>query len=167
MEEAKTKILRNRAMNKKRQNQPDNSALWGLFFTSKSAVGRLRSLELSEIGVTPEQSGALQLLMFKDGKSSIAEMTHAWLRQKNSVSTLVDRMSKKGLVRKIKKPRQKDLEIEITPKGRELYDKIKDTSHVFDMVFAELSAEDKNRFASYLRLVLKKSRQILLDREPR
>jgi hypothetical protein len=51
--------------------------LWRLFFTSQSAVGRLRVLELATIGVTPEQSGALFLLSRNKGKSTITEMADA------------------------------------------------------------------------------------------
>jgi DNA-binding MarR family transcriptional regulator len=154
-------------MEEESQNRINNFILWGLFFTSQSAVGRLRTLELASIGVTPEQSGVLQLLAGNKGKSSIAEMADAWLRQKNSVSTLINRMSKQGLVEKIKIPKQKDLEIEITRKGRELYYKINNTSKVFDMAFADLSREDKKRFAHYLELVLARSRKILDEKDPR
>jgi DNA-binding MarR family transcriptional regulator len=94
-------------------------------------------------------------------------MADAWLRRNNSVSTLIDRMSKQGLVEKIKIPKQKDLEIEITPKWWELYYKIRDTGKVFDMAFADLSDKDKKRFAHYLRLVLARSRKILDEKDSR
>ncbi|HSW57741.1 MAG TPA: MarR family transcriptional regulator [Dehalococcoidales bacterium] len=143
----------------------DNYDLWRLFFVSQSAVGRLRDLELSAIGVTPEQSGALFLLATNQGKSTIAEMADAWLRQRNSVSTLIDRMAKQGLVRKIKIPRQKDLEIEITPRGLELLDRIKNTGRVFDMVFGELEEKERRQFAEYLREILVRARRRLDDQK--
>lgn len=138
-----------------------NFSLWSLFFTTQSAVGRLRDLELFSIGVTPEQSGVLFLLSRNQGKSTIAEMADAWLRQRNSVSTLIDRMSKQGLVKKKRIPKQKDLEIEITPKGRELHNRIRNTSKIFDLVFADLTREDKMKFAGCLNMVLSRSLGLL------
>jgi hypothetical protein len=60
MEEANKNTLQNHRMEEEYQNGVNNFILWGLFFTSQSAVGRLRTLELASIGVTPEQSGVLQ-----------------------------------------------------------------------------------------------------------
>lgn len=142
-------------------DQIDNFILWRLFFTTQSAIGRLRDLELSSIGVTPEQSGALFLLIRNNGKSTIAEMADAWLRQRNSVSTLIDRMANQGLVKKIKIPKQRELEIEITPKGREIHNRIINKTKIFDMVFADLTEKDKKQLAQYLRMILVRSRRLL------
>jgi hypothetical protein len=68
MEEANKNTLQNHKMEEISQNQINNFILWGLFFTSQSAVGRLRTLELAAIGVSPEQSGALILLAGNNGK---------------------------------------------------------------------------------------------------
>ena len=143
----------------------NNFVLWRLFFTAQSGVGRLRDLELAAIGVTPEQSGVLFLLTRNKGKSTISEMADAWLRQHNSVSTLVDRMAKQGLVKKIKIPKQKELEIVITPKGQEMHNLIKNNSKIFSLVFADLSEKDKKQLAQYLRFILFRSRRIL-DEQP-
>jgi len=93
--------LTNNTENNTQENIPnhiDTYYLWGLYFMSQSVLGRLRAIELGSMGVTPEKSGVLALLEKNNGKSSIAEMANAWTRQKNSVSTLVNRMAKQGLV---------------------------------------------------------------------
>jgi DNA-binding MarR family transcriptional regulator len=161
MKAANNNALQNNRKDEEYPDLVDNYVLWRLFFVSRSAVGRLHDLELAAIDVTPEQSGALFLLARNKGKSTIAEMSDAWLRQRNSVSTLIDRMSKQGLVKKIKVPKQKDLEIEITPKGRELHDRVRKTSKVFDKAFIDLSEEDRKQLAQYLRLILSRSRRLL------
>jgi len=65
------------------------------FLWHNPVMGRVRDLELAAVGITPEQSGALFLLS-RRGKSTIGEMAKAWCRQRNSVSTLMDRMAKQG-----------------------------------------------------------------------
>lgn len=135
--------------------------LWRLLFNAKSAVGRLRDLELAAHGVTPEQAQVLLTLSSKNGKSTISEMSDAWLRQRNSVSTLVERMSKQGLVKKIKYPGIRELEIQITPKGEEMHNRVSISRETFDNVFGILSDEDRKRLAGYLESIVLQSRGLL------
>jgi DNA-binding MarR family transcriptional regulator len=141
-------------------NPQDNLRLWRLFFAARSSMSRVRDLELAAIGVTREQSGALFLLAGR-GKSTISEMANAWCRQRNSVSTLMARMEKQGLVKRVKIPKHKDLEVYITPLGREMHNRVLSTGQVFDTVFTQFSEEDRRDFAQYLRMVLSGSQAIL------
>jgi DNA-binding MarR family transcriptional regulator len=159
LRESKNNLLV-RPTNEDNVDPDSNVGLWRLFFTAKSSVSRVRDLELAAIGVTPEQSGALFLLANR-GKSTIGQMAKLWFRQRNSVSTLLDRMEKQGLVKKNKIPKQRDLEVCITPKGREMHDRILATGQVFDAIFNSFSEEDRQDFARCLKMVLSRSRAIL------
>jgi DNA-binding MarR family transcriptional regulator len=142
---------------------PNNYQLWRLFFIAQASMSRVRDLELAAIGVTPEQSGALFLLAAR-GKSTIGEMANAWCRQRNSVSTLMERMAKQGLVTKVKLPGQRDIEINITPKGREMHKRVlEDSGQVFDTIFSQFSDPERQGFAYCLKKVLSRSRSILED----
>jgi DNA-binding MarR family transcriptional regulator len=138
----------------------NNYLLWGLLLFAQSTMGRVRDLELADMGVTPEQSGALFLLA-REGKSTIGEMADAWCRQRNSVSTLMERMAKQGLIKKVKVPRQRGLEIHITNKGRQMHDRIVRNGQVFDTVFAQFSEDERQEFARCLRIILKGSQVIM------
>lgn len=140
-------------------NPDDNLRLWHLFFIARSSVSRARDLELAEIGITPEQSGALFLLA--RGNSTIRQMANAWCRQPNSVSTLLDRMEKQGLVKKIRIPKQRDLEVRITSKGRKSYKRILATGRIIDFVFNKFSEEDRQDFVRCMKMVISSSRIIL------
>jgi MarR family transcriptional regulator, organic hydroperoxide resistance regulator len=142
----------------------NNIRLWSMFFIAQSSMSRVRDLELAAVGVTPEQSGALFLLA-RRGKSTIGEMANAWCRQRNSVSTLLDRMEKQGLVKKVKIPKQKDLEVFITPKGQEMHNRVLSIGKVFDEVFNQFSEQDRQDFVRCLRMILSRSRNILNDDE--
>jgi DNA-binding MarR family transcriptional regulator len=138
----------------------NNYILWGLLLFAHSTMGRVRDLELADIGVTPEQSGALFLLA-RNGKATIGEMAEAWCRQRNSVSTLMERMAKQGLVKKVKVPKQRGLEIHITTKGRQMHDRIVRNGQVFNMVFGRFSGDERQEFARCLRIVLKGSQELM------
>jgi DNA-binding MarR family transcriptional regulator len=141
-------------------NDPSDSfVLWRLLVNSMSSISRLRDLELAELGITPEQSAVLLLLTSNNGKSNINHMAESWAKQRNSVSTLIDRMSKLGLVTKTRRPGKRELEIEITQKGLELQNKISRVTQ--DEVFKALSLEDKQKLAQYLKLLLIRSRRML------
>jgi DNA-binding MarR family transcriptional regulator len=142
----------------------NNYRLWSLFFTAESSMSRVRDLELAAIGVTREQSGALFLLVGR-GQSTIVEMANAWCRRRNSVSTLMERMEKQGLVKKVKVPNQKDLVVFITPKGREMHHRVLSTSNVIDIILNQFSEEDRQDFVRCLRMILSRSRNILNDDE--
>lgn len=153
------------SINENNTDANNNFKLWSLFFTSESSMSRVRNLELAAIGVTREQSGALFLLAGR-GQSTIGEMANAWCRRRNSVSTLMERMEKQGLVKKVKIPKQKDLVVYITPKGREMHHRVLLTSNVIDIIFNQFSEEDRQDFARCLKMVLSHSLAIL-NAEPK
>ena len=131
---------------------------WLLLDYTKFAVSRLRDAELAKSGLTPEQGAILQILVAGDGKSTIPQISEAWMRQPNSVSTLINRMEKQGLVTKTRKPKQKVFEISITAKGSALHQKIPGV--IIEDVFSALSAEDMQKFSQYLTLLFVKARNL-------
>ena len=86
-------------------------------------------------------------------------------RQRHSVSTLVNRMEKVGLVKKVKVPREKVYKVIMTKKGKERYEQV--TRNSIEMIFSALSAADKRQFVIYLNRLQKKARSLLgLDFKP-
>jgi DNA-binding MarR family transcriptional regulator len=138
------------------QNYNTSFNTWRLLDSVRSVIGRLRNIELAKIGLSPEQSGILQTLITSGGKSTIAQLTILGLRLRHSVSTLLERMQKKGLVNKIKYPKQKEFEIVITEKGQNKYDKI--TIVPIDTIFSFLSSEEIQRLSHYLKIIFMAAR---------
>jgi DNA-binding MarR family transcriptional regulator len=163
-----TKNSRNNFSNKKSGkldlDLADPLVLWRLLANSRSAIGRLRELELAEFGVTPVQAATLLFLTTRGGKSNIKEITDASLKQRNSVSTLVSRMAEQGLIKKVKNPGVKNVEVEITPMGQNLHNKIvqsRTARKTVDRVFRILPLEDRQQLAKYLVTIFEKSRSLL------
>jgi DNA-binding MarR family transcriptional regulator len=125
---------------------------WVQLNQTRFAVSRLRDMELTRIGLTPEQSAILQILKEREGKSTVTQLAEIWMRQRHSVSTLVNRMEKQGLIRRVKHPDRKDLEIVITEKGRALAEQI--TSDSVLAVFSFLSPEERQKLTQYLKMLL-------------
>jgi DNA-binding MarR family transcriptional regulator len=132
---------------------------WLLLDFTRFSIARLRDLELAKIDITAEQAAILQILARRNGKATISEISNSWMRRQHSVSTLVRRMEKDGLVSVVKYPKRKELEVVISDKGRELYSKITKTS--IEAVYSVLSPEERHKLSLNLRLLLDRARNLL------
>jgi DNA-binding MarR family transcriptional regulator len=139
--------------------ESDEFYTWRMLDQAQFAIARLRDMELARSGITPEQTAILTMLHVRAGKSTITELASIWMRQRNSISTLVHRMAKQGLVKKIKRPGHKDLEIRMTGKGKTLLLGIRRDSIV--EAFSPLSRREVEVLNLLLEKLLLKSRQSL------
>ena len=131
---------------------------WLLLDYTRFTISRLRDMELSKLGITPEQAAILKIL-YRHGNSTITQIADRWMRQHHSVSTLISRMVEQGLVQKIKHPKQKEIEICITEKGKNLHNKL--THHSIEAVLSALSQDDLQKLSQYLKLLFIRSRGLL------
>ena len=106
--------------------------IWGLLDQACDAIGRARDNELRQIGISRMQAWVLFIVKAINGKAINGPATPAqisrWLfREPNTVSALLDRMEKQGLVKKIKDLEKKNLiRVVITEKGEEAYQQSKE-----------------------------------------
>jgi DNA-binding MarR family transcriptional regulator len=126
--------------------------LWGLLEHARSIVLRARELELSQYGITIEQMSILHALLIHGGSATIDEMATTIIRQYNSVSTIVNRMSALGLVRKEKLKHERKSKVYITQKARDIVSSVPGKS--IQMVFSKLSPEDKVLLATSLEQII-------------
>ena len=97
--------------------------------------------------------------MSKGGTSTINEIADIALRTHNTVSILVKRMEKAGLIYREKKELSNQYLISISEKGSELFNTMPIDS--IEMIFSALSEEEKKSFNGYLDLLEQKARHIL------
>jgi DNA-binding MarR family transcriptional regulator len=153
--------------NKSSNNSLSNNDfdLWVLMDRARSAISRSRELELAVYGITPEQAAILHTLQGQKGAATIAEIADMTVRQYNSVTTLVNRMAKNGLVKKKRSSRDKKYIVSITSKGQSTYEKL--TRKSYEMAFSCLSLEDKQKLFLYLKKLLETGRKMLgMDFKP-
>ena len=138
----------------------DNFSLWRFLDHTRFVIARNREMELSRYGLTPEQSHILNILVQKGGSSTINEIVDITLRQHHSISTLINRMSKQELVKKIKTPNDNRIyQVVITPKGESLLNKV--THESIDMVFSGLSEREKRELQTHLNRLMTKGYKML------
>jgi DNA-binding MarR family transcriptional regulator len=139
--------------------------MWVLMDNAHFAVARARFLEIAQYELTKEQAQVLYVLQNSGGSATQAQIADFTMRQHHSVSTLVNRMSKDGLVEKEKYPNGKGFRINITKKGSEKYQKV--TKDSVKMIFSSLSPDERQQLARHLKQLYKTARKLLgLDYKP-
>jgi DNA-binding MarR family transcriptional regulator len=139
---------------------PSDYRLWSLLNRTKFAVGRLRELELFHFGVTLEQGSILEIMHGTGGSTSSKSLRSATLRQHHSISTLVNRMTAMGLLKKRVPRTREGYAIAITSKGRSLAERI--TRAAIDMTFSALGPAEKRDLSSILHTLNEQARRMLL-----
>ncbi len=135
------------------QRSPIDFPLWRLLGHTSYLVGRARERELAELGLTPEQAYVLDILHGAGGATTINRIVAMTQRKHNSISALVDRMARQGLVKKSRTRRDRRVfSIRSTPKGEALLAKVPRDS--LRQAFACLEAADKQELARLLQLVM-------------
>jgi DNA-binding MarR family transcriptional regulator len=123
--------------------------LWRLFDHTRFMIGRLREMELAEFGLTPEQSHVLDILVKNGGVTTINEIVEITQRQHHSISTLINRMTKQGLVTKKKTlTDNRKYDVVITSHGQNLVKKLARES--IKKIFSCLTGEKREDFVAAL-----------------
>jgi DNA-binding MarR family transcriptional regulator len=133
--------------------------LWSLLSRTRFAIARMRELELLQFNLTIEQASVLHILQNNGHPMTIEELEDITMRQPHSISTLVNRMVKAGLLSKEKSPDGKKLLISPTLEARDVFLRV--TSVSLEMTFSALEPEDRQRLEVRLSRLLKKARQLL------
>jgi DNA-binding MarR family transcriptional regulator len=133
--------------------------LWSLLDRTAFAISRLREIELSQFGITIPQSSILHVLHVQGGALTLQDLGKNRMRQHHSISTLINRMAKIGLVLRTKTTNGKRYQIKISPAGQKIRTKLTETS--LRMVFSSLSAKEKRDLADDLIPLLEKARYLL------
>ncbi len=139
--------------------EDEDQDLWLLLTHTRYAVYRARELELQRYGTSPEQTGLLFTVQALGNKATPAEISRRMLRQPHTISALVERMVKKGLVKKVKDLDRKNLvRVEITKKGRQVYEQSAKRGPIH-RIMNSLNPQEKQEFCHYLERILATARQ--------
>jgi DNA-binding MarR family transcriptional regulator len=140
-------------------SRDEDFRLWRFLDHTRYAISRSRELELAQFDLTPEQAYVLDILSVKGGSTTIGEIVDMTLRQHHTVSTLISRMAKRGLVEKKQSLKdRRSYDIVMTKKGQELFRKV--TKKSIEMVFATLSNEDKRALGALLNRLLTRAYEL-------
>lgn len=144
----------------------EDQDLWLLFTHARYAIFRAREKELQRYGISPEQAGVLFVVQALGRKATPAEISRFILRQPHTVSALVDRMAKRGLVKKYKDLDKKNLvRVALTERGQKAYEYSTKRGPIH-RILSNLSTSERKQFRDYLeRLLVAARKELGLDRE--
>jgi DNA-binding MarR family transcriptional regulator len=144
---------------------PANFDIWVLLDGAHFAISRSRFLEISQFGLTPEKAQILHIVQINGGSFPQSKISGFTMRQHHSVSSLINRMTREGLLKKVKYPGDRAYTIHWTKKGKDAYGKL--TRESIEMIFSTLTDKERQKLYSILHKVLDRSRSLLgLDYEP-
>ena len=127
--------------------------LWVLLHQAKDAVYKSREKELSQYGISTMEAAVLFVIQALGDKATPAEISRWIFREHHTVTALLRRMEKKGLITKAKDPARKNIwRIGLTEKGQKTYrQSIKRES--INAVMSHLSEKECQQLTLYLKKV--------------
>ena len=140
-------------------NEINAVELWKLLDNARFAIARLRAMELAQFGLTIEQSQILRTLIENNGSLTTKKLMEITMRQPNSISVLVNRMVKMGLLKRERNKSGRMHGIHLTPNGEDLIKRV--TVASIEMPLAVFTAEEKQQLAKYLDKLLENARELL------
>jgi DNA-binding MarR family transcriptional regulator len=139
--------------------------LYVLMSQTHDTIRNANELELEQYGVNEAQIRILFMLTQEKKGMTLNDMSKWILRKFNSISTLVNRMEQKGLVKRSKSTADGKVYIMMTPKGRELFERINERA--IHLIFKVLSDEEKKELHAMLKRLRIEGRKLLgLDYKP-
>ena len=146
--------------------EDEDQDLWLLFTHTRYAIFRAREKELQRYGVSPEQVGLLFVVQALGNKATPAAISRHIIRQPHTVSALVDRMARRGLVKKVKDLDRKNLvRVVMTEKGKKTYE-LSIKRGPIHRILGSLEAKERKEFRAILeKLFVKARKEIGLDRD--
>jgi len=131
--------------------------LFLLFSRSYYLTKRARERELQRYDLTPEQAQILYFVRIMKNRASPAEISRVVLRKPHSVSSIVDRMVKRGLLKKTGHVKYKNrIRLSITEKGEEYY-QLSAKRGPLRRILNMLSEEDRIVFRQFLEKLSEKA----------
>ena len=126
---------------------------WWTILHSRRAMRKVRAKELLRYRITPEEAAVLFVVHTAGPRVTPADISRWILREPHSTFGLLQRMEKKGLVRKVKDLERKNLiRVLLTEKGREAY--VKSAERVsIHRVMSSLSEEEQEKLRTLLGII--------------
>jgi len=142
-------------MAKKFESENTVLRLWILLHRTADALGRCEDSVLGQCGLTMEQFGVLSTVKGSGGSLRPVDLASLLERSPNSVSMLVDRMVKAGLVRRTRDRKdRRAVKVTLTSKGENALEPAAPAGwELVQKILSPVSEEDKQALVSLLETV--------------
>ena len=140
--------------------------LWILLCQARDTIFKARGKELSQWGVTVEQASILFVVQAIGDKATPTEISKWMLREPHTISTILTRMEKDGLVSKSKGLGKKNqVSVALTEKGRQVFSQSSKRKSIREIISC-LSEEERRQLESSLKRLQQKALNLALLRGP-
>ncbi|MBI4333190.1 MAG: MarR family transcriptional regulator [Chloroflexi bacterium] len=127
--------------------------LWAMVQLTRQVMSAAREIELSQYGISTIEASLLFVIhaIEETGKPATPAEIARWLARKpNSVTELLTRMAKKGLVRKVSSsPGSHTKRIVLTGEGQRAYDRSSERLSIHHII-SRLTEDERRNLWSYL-----------------
>jgi len=124
--------------------------LWVLFSQTRDAISKARERELLSQHISERHAQLLFIIKLIGRNATPAKIARWLLREPHSISEIIDRMEKQGLLKKVKDlDRKNQVRIEITKKGIDQYKRSFIPKNIPDTL-SVLSDDERKQFISSL-----------------
>jgi len=125
--------------------------LWMLLNQVDTGMGKARENEVRPFGISAWQSGLMWILKAAREPCTLAEISQAMFREPHTVSEMVTRMQKRGLVKKTRSRTNKSqVTVTLTKKGEEVFEQQSQAREVIGRIFSCLSHKELENLGLYL-----------------
>jgi DNA-binding MarR family transcriptional regulator len=141
--------------------------LWVLLHQTTDAALRARQKELDQSDISVIEVGVLVVTQAIGEKATPSEISRRIFREPHTVSALLNRMEKRGLVRKTQDLDRKNLvRVSITEKGQQAYDKSTRRKSI-RKIMSSLSEEERRQLRSCLEKLQNKAfKELVVEYKP-
>lgn len=144
----------------------ENEMLWGRLFLATKMVERAREVELSRINISLIQAMVLYALKLSPEPMTPSVLARMLCREPHSMSALIDRMEKQGLVKKKHDLSPKNLvRVVLTAKGEEAFRRQRSTNLVSNIT-AILTKEERETLGSVADKLRLRANEMLREMQP-
>ena len=123
--------------------------LWVLIAQTRDAILRARELEYARYGISSERRAVLAIIQNSDGRATPVDIARDLFRELHSVTEMLVRMERDGLVTKHKGTGRSKVEVSLTQKGLDVF---RQSLHneADTQIFSALTKKQRERLSLYL-----------------
>lgn len=131
-------------------NDDDDYNLIALIAQTGHAFSLARTRELSKYGLSMMRAAVLLVLQTRDNNATPTEISQWLLREPHTISALLDRMEKDGLIRRYRDLRKRNtVRVVMTEKGRTAYHQSLQRE-TFHRVMSVITAEEREQLRNVM-----------------
>ena len=140
--------------------------LWTMLYQTRDAILKARNKELYKYDLSFMKAGLLFAIEASGGKASGTELSKWMFREPHTISGLVGRLLRNGLVNRAKVPGKKNMiEITLTEKGKKAYQDSLKMESIHEILSCLSEEERKQLYATLQKLRDKVLKSLIAERE--